>query len=65
MFKLKETRNPEARCSNCPYWDGFKFPKDIGEGICKRNTPPHNQVIRGDGWCGQHPEFWIIEEVEE
>ena len=66
---LKETRNLDACCANCPY--GFNHNEAhvvIDDVIICRKTAEiarNNVQHLQDYVCGDHPEFWNIEEVED
>jgi len=63
-------RNPEATCSTCPYWydygrreDGLAW-TDKAMGSCRRRESPHWHQTAAGEWCGEHPDFALVEEVE-
>ena len=66
------TRNPDAICGTCPYWEGW--PEDVDEedwptyiGTCKRRPFADNSddnwtnsawvAVNYSNWCGEHPDF--------
>ena len=65
------TRNPDATCANCPYWQrdcdkvyisGDRHPSRFGQ--CRRQGAPSKaawvQTAEID-WCPDHPSFWLRE----
>lgn len=70
-------RNPNATCSNCPYWDRvdpvrriypFNDPEEEQqeEGVCRYAAPTQERILGlytdPISWCGRHPEILGQEE---
>lgn len=57
------TRNPEACCGNCPYWDDDTDGPVLYWHYCRKSCPPHKGATQAEDFCGEHPEFWMEEKA--
>lgn len=69
----KRTRNPEAVCGKCPYWEAEECrrtpPIRQEHGVLRELNHPYPNVTykskyprtASDQWCGEHPSFWLTD----
>jgi len=59
-----KTRNPDATCETCVYWQIIPGSYKDYNGGCRREGAELGTGTFSDDWCGHHPAFFLAPPVD-